>query len=476
MNDGRLQYARNGDARLAYRLLGKGDTTLVFLLGWVVCSIDTFEHPGSPYASSVEMFARHTRVLILDRRGTGLSDPTTDVSIEERVEDLRAVLDAAGVHRAVLWGGGGAGPISILFAVRYPRRVSALVLPVTAARFSQALPDHPWGFTDEDIEAQLREIDSDWGYGALSDIFFGAAAAIPGVREEFGRQQRAVSSPTLARSLWKATMETDVRDELPNVQVPTLVMARPGDRFVPFEASAALAAAIPGARLHELPAGNHSCFDITDILARETLRFVCGTYGSGPSARVLATTLFTDIVGSTELVSAYGDAHWRHRLAIHDDIVGNLLTTYGGHSAKHTGDGVFALFDSPTNALRCALELAATLATRGLSIRAGVHTGEVERRGDEWSGLAIHIASRLVEIAKPGEVTASRTVRDLTAGSDLVFHHIGLRRLKGVSEEVRIYRIRAGGRNEQGGSHADAIPQAGVCATATMVGPSRSAG
>ncbi|WP_231122972.1 alpha/beta fold hydrolase [Mycobacterium asiaticum] len=422
----------------------------MFLLGWVVCSIDTFEHPTSPYASSVNMFARHTRVLILDRRGTGLSDPTTDVSMDERVEDLRAVLDAAGVNRAVLWGGGGAGPISILFAVRYPQRVSALVLPVTAARFSQALPDHPWGFTEEDIEAQFNEIDSDWGYGALSDIFFGAAAAIPGVREEFGRQQRAVSSPTLARLLWKATMETDVRDELPRVQVPTLVLARPGDRFVPFEASAALAAAIPGAEFRELPAGNHSCFDITDILARETLQFVCGTYGVGPSARVLATTLFTDIVGSTEMVSTFGDTHWRHRLAIHDEIVGNSLTIYGGHSAKHTGDGVFALFDSPTNALRCALDLAAKLATRGLSIRAGVHSGEVERRGDEWSGLAIHIGSRLLEIAPAGEVIASRTARDLTAGSDLIFQHLGLRHLKGVSEAVRIYRVRAAGFDAPG--------------------------
>jgi class 3 adenylate cyclase/pimeloyl-ACP methyl ester carboxylesterase len=443
--DGRLQYARNGDARIAYRLLGDGDITVVFLLGWVVCSIDAFEHPTSPYASAVNMFARHTRMLIWDRRGTGISDPVTDVSIDERVEDLRAVLDAAGIERAVLWGGGEAGPVGILFAARYPHRVSALVLPLTAARFSQAFPDHPWGFTTDEIDAQLKEIDCHWGHGALSDIYFGAAAAISGVREEFGRQQRAVSSPTLARLLWKATMEIDVREQLSNVRAPTLVLARRGDGFVPFDASAALAASIPGAQLREMPPGNHSAFDIMDILVTETLDFLCGSCGAGPSTRVLATTLFTDIVGSTELVSTYGDAHWRHQLSIHDNIVDNVVTTYGGHSAKHTGDGVFALFNSPTNAVRCGLELTAKLATRGLCIRAGVHTGEVERRGDEWSGLAIHVGARLAEIANSGEVIASRTVRDLSAGSGLIFDDLGAHPLRGLPELVHLYRVRIGG-------------------------------
>lgn len=438
-----MQYARNGDTRIAYRVLGDGDTTLVFLFGWVVCSIDTFEQPTSPYASALNLLASHTRILIWDRRGTGLSDPVSDVlSLDERVEDLRSVLDAAGVDRAVLWGAGEAGPVSILFAASYPNRVNALVLPLTAARFSQDLPTHPWGFTRAEIDAQLKEIDSLWGQGALADIYFGEAAAIPGVRDEFGRQQRAVSSPTLARLLWKSTMEIDVRQHLSNVRAPTLVLARSGDRFVPYEASAALAASIPNAQMRELPPGNHSCFDIMDILVAETLEYVCGSCDAGPSTRVLATTLFTDIVSSTELVSTHGDAHWRHRLSIHDEIVDYLLDKHGGRGAKHTGDGVFALFDSPTNAAHFGLELVAALATRGLRIRAGIHTGEVECRGDEWSGLTIHIGARMVQMANPGEVIASSTVRELSAGSDLTFDDLGPHHVKGLREAVHVYRVR----------------------------------
>lgn len=443
MNDGRVCYARNGDARIAYRMLGTGDTTVVFVVGWVVCSIDIYEHPMSPYASAVNMFASHAQMLIWDRRGTGLSDPVTHVvSVDERVEDLRAVLDSAGIDRAVLWGAGEAGPVSILFAATYPQRVSALVLPLTAARFSQHLPEHPWGFTSSEIEAQLVEIDDHWGSGALADIYFGAAASIPGVRDEFGRQQRAVSSPTLARLLWKATMEVDVQDQLSRVSAPTLVLARRGDRFVPFEASAALAAAIPGAQLHELPPGDHNAFDIFDILVSETVEFVCGSPAGNPGTRFLATTLFTDIVSSTELVSTHGDAHWRHLLEIHDEIVNILLTKHGGRVAKHTGDGIFGMFDSPTNAALCALELVATLATRGLHIRAGIHTGECERRGDDWNGLAVHIGARLAGIANTGEVVGSRTVRDLSAGSNLTFDYLGAHHLKGLAEAVDVYHVR----------------------------------
>ena len=441
--DGQIRYARSGDARIAYRTLGSGDTTLVFHLGWAVGSVDTFDRPTSPYASALNSWTPHMRVLMWDRRGTGLSDPVAHIlSLDERVADLRAVLDAAGVDRAVLWGAGESGPVSIRFAAMHPQRVSALVLPLTAARFSQDPPDFPWGFSTAEVDAHLEDIDLHWGVGALADIFFGAAAALPGVRDDFGRRQRAVSSPTLAKLLWKATMEFDVRDQLSSICAPTLVLARPGDRFAPFEASAALAAGIEGAQLRALPPGDHSCFDIIDLLATETLEFVCGTSIAAPTARVLATTLFTDIVSSTELLSACGDAHWCSRLGTHDDIVENLLARHGGHRAKHTGDGVFALFDSPSNAAQCGLELAGALAIRGLRIRAAVHTGECERRGEEWSGVAIHLGARMVAVAAPGEVVASRTVRDLCAGSRLTFDERGTCRLKGFSEAVPIYRVR----------------------------------
>ena len=280
----------------------------------------------------------------------------------------------------------------------------------------------------------------------MADLFFGANAELLGVREEMGRLQRAVSSPMLARWLWQTTMDVDVRDTLPAVRAPTLVLARPGDRFVPFEASAALAAGIPGAQLRALPPGPHNSFDITDLLVSEILDFAgAKTSDAVATERILATVLFTDIVSSTEQLSAHGDAHWRHQLDLHDTIVDNMLAQYVGRHAKHTGDGVFALFDSPSNAARCGLDLVTALATRGIAIRAGVHVGECERRGTEWSGMAVHIGARIGAMAGPGEVLTSRTVRDLAAGSGLVFEDRGTERLKGLSEGTDIYRVRSGG-------------------------------
>jgi class 3 adenylate cyclase len=317
------------------------------------------------------------------------------------------------------------------------------MLLVTAARLSQALPEFPWGCPPEEIAAQLDEIENHWGEGALADLFLGAAAEIPGVREDFGKSQRSVSSPRMGRLLWESAMRLDVRDVLDKVRAPTRVLARPGDRFVPFEASAALAAGIPGAELRALPPGEHSCFDITDVIVAEILDFVCQKGEVSTPERVLTTILFTDIVGSTEMLSAQGDAHWRHQLGVHDAIIDGVLARYGGHRAKHTGDGIFAIFDIPTSACKCALELITTLATRGIPIRAGVHVGECERRGDEWSGMAAHVGARIEAMAKSGEVLASRAVRDLTAGSGLLFDDRGIHRLKGLIEDTPVYRVRS---------------------------------
>ncbi len=217
-------------------------------------------------------------------------------------------------------------------------------------------------------------------------------------------------------------------------------MARPGDRFVPFEASAALAAGIPKARFQALPSGPHSSFDIIPKGSR-TIEFIFEKARPPTDERVLKTMLFTDIVSSTEQLSATGDAHWRHQLNAHDKVVDWLLEKYGGHRAKHTGDGIFALFDGLTKAVRCALELVPALATRGIRIRAGVHIGECERRGDEWSGMAVHTGARIGALAGAGEVLASRTVRDLSAGSGLTFESLGPQHLKGLPEEIDVYRV-----------------------------------
>jgi class 3 adenylate cyclase len=442
MDLGPVRYARNGAVRLAYRVCGDSGTPLVFVPGWI-SNVDTYDDPTSGFTQLAETLSASTRLVVWDKRGTGLSDPVTGTpSLDERMDDLQAVMDAAEVTDPVLWGASEGGPMSLLFAATYPDRVRSLILYGTAARFSADPPDHPWGFSPAEVDAQLRAIDEQWGEGVLVELFLASVAEVDGVRELFGRSQREGASPTMAGHLWQALMEIDVRDILGSVDAPTLVLHRRGDRVVPFEAGAALADRLPNATLRELPPGDHVSFDLTDVLASEILGFVAGEARAVPSTeRVLATVLFTDIVSSTEAVSAQGDERWRQQLNAHDDIVDLHLSRFGGRKVKQTGDGVFAVFDGPTKAARCALDLVPALATRGIRIRAGVHIGECERRGDDWSGVAVHVGARVGALAASGEVLASRTVRDLSAGSGLTFEDRGTHRLKGVPEEFQLFRV-----------------------------------
>ncbi len=307
MGMGPVRYARNGSVRLAYRVAGDSETPVVFVPGWI-SNVDTYDDPTSGFTQLAERLSASTRLVVWDKRGTGLSDPVTGTPpLDERMDDLQAVMDAAEVTDPVLWGASEGGPMSLLFAATYPARVRSLVLYGTAARFSSDPPDHPWGFTAAEIDAQLRDIDERWGEGALVELFLSSIAEVEGVREFFGRSQRAGASPTMAWHLWQALMAIDVRDILGSVDVPTLVLHRRGDRVVPFEAGAALADRMPNATLRELPPGDHVSFDLNDLLASEILGFVAGETRFVPSTeRVLATVLFTDIVSSTETVSARG--------------------------------------------------------------------------------------------------------------------------------------------------------------------------
>jgi class 3 adenylate cyclase len=244
----------------------------------------------------------------------------------------------------------------------------------------------------------------------------------------------------MARTLWRSCVEVDVWEVLSSVRVPTLVVARPGDHIVSLDASAALAAAIPNAQFLTIPPGDHHGFDVVDVLVSEFLKF-CERPSASHSERTLAAVLFTDIVGSTEQLTAVSDEHWGHQLDVHDQVSDTLLARYGGQRVNHTGDGIFALLDSPTKAARCALELVSALAMRGIRIRAGVHVGECERRGEEWSGLAVHVGARIGAMAGPGEVLTSRTVRDLSAGSGLQFKSLGAHRIKGISEDTEVFQV-----------------------------------
>jgi class 3 adenylate cyclase/pimeloyl-ACP methyl ester carboxylesterase len=444
VGDGRVHYARNGDVRLAYRVFGDTGPVLVWSPGWVVNNVDTIDEPGSPYAGLVERLSQGTRFVMYDRRGSGLSDPLTHApSLDEKMDDLRAVVDTVSDGEVALLGSGEGGAVSILFAATFPDRVFSLLLYGTAARFSQELPDFPWGFTPHEIQAQLQTIDDHWGEGALAELFYTAMAEQPGVRDMFGKLQRSIASPTMARLSWQAFMETDVRAVLPALRTPTLVIARPGSRLVPFEAVQALAAAIPGALFEPLEPGAHNAFDVINESANAGLQFLLGRPSESIDERVLKTVVFTDIVSSTERLTAGGDSHWRHQLDNHDTLVDHVLSRHGGVRAKHTGDGVFALFDAPTKAVRCALDLVPSLASRDIPIRVGIHTGECERRGDEWSGVAVHTGARIEGLAGAGEVLASRTVRDLSAGSGLTFESLGPQRLKGLPEDIEVFRVSA---------------------------------
>ena len=442
MSDGHVHYARNGSVRLAYRIWGDKEPTLVWVPGWI-SNVDMWDYPGLDgfYASFPDHLARQTRLSACDKRGTGLSDPTTHVPpLDERMDDLRAVMDAADAQCPALLGISEGGPMSILFAATYPERVRSMVLYGTLPRFSPDPPDYLWGHSRAQLAELQEDVENHWGDGALADFFFGELADIPGFRDLYGRLQRTSASPAMAWMLLEAWADIDVRPILEAVRVPTLVLGRDGDRFAPLEASKALADSMPNAEFHELPPGPHGLFD--DDMADAVLDFVCGEHEES-NERVLSTVLFTDIVSSTELLSAHGDARWRQALDAHDHVVEGLLTKYGGRRAKHTGDGVFALFDGPTKAARCGLELIPALATVGIRIRAGIHVGECEKRGDEWSGMAVHVGARISAMARADEVLTSRTVRDLSAGSTLRFESLGPQQLKGIPEDTEVFRVGA---------------------------------
>lgn len=442
MGDSSLHYARNGEARLAYRAWGDEGPTAIWTPGWVVSNVDTVDEQGSPYRRFIDRFTEVARFVMWDKRGTGLSDPTARArTLEEHVSDLTAVVDAVGDPCPALFGTADGGAISVLYAAKYPLRLSQLGLYGTAARFARELPSHPWGFSSHQIAAQLDDIDRNWGHGALAELFHGDMADVPGLREQFGKLQRSIASPSMAKLWWQAFVSIDVRSVLGAIQVPTFVAARDGDGLVSFDAAAAMAAAIPHAQLHQYPAGPHNGFDIIEELAEKCVEFLCGRTGSARGERLVKTVMFTDIVGSTERLSSRGDARWRRQLDMHDEIIERALARYRGVAVNHTGDGYFALFEAPTDAARCALELVPELATRGIPIRVGIHTGECERRGTEWSGLAVHTGARIGAMAGAGEVLVSRTVRDLSAGSGLRFEALGPQRFKGLADDIEVFRV-----------------------------------
>jgi pimeloyl-ACP methyl ester carboxylesterase len=438
------RYAKSGDLNIAYQVIGDGSLDLVLVPGYVTHVEMGWE--ARPYARFLRRLGSFSRLIIFDKRGSGLSDPASGApTLEERMDDVRAVMDAAGCERAALFGVSEGGPMSILFAATYPDRISALVLHGAMARSTEA-PDYPWAAPAEAIRQSVREfLVPSWGRpdGVVLEIFNPSIANDPEAREFLARFEHNAASPAMAAWIFEMSLDIDVRHVLPSVQAPTLVLHRRGDRVVNRRAGVWLAGQIPGARFHEVQGQDHLPWTgDQDAVLDEIQEFLTGVRASPEPDRVLATVMFIDIVDSTKRAAEVGDRRWREILEAHQGSVRRELVRFRGREVKTLGDGSLATFDGPARAIRCGLSIVEASRARGLEARIGLHSGEVELMGDDVGGIAVHLAARVGDTAGPNEVLVSSTVKDLVAGSGLAFDDRGEHALKGVPGEWRLYAVR----------------------------------
>jgi class 3 adenylate cyclase len=424
-------YARSGDASIAYQVIGDRPCDLVVINGPASHLELMWEEPRT--ARTFRTMAEFARLIMFDRRGTGLSDPVSEPpTLEQQVDDLRAVLAAVGSERISIIGGSDLG-LSALFAATYPEQVSALVLSGVAADGAHTL-------MGRGHEQMLEAIENNWGDGTLVEVFAPGQAGNPDFVEWWGRMQRSAVSPGMARKLMEMSAQTNLRAILPTISVPTLVIHSTGDRVVPVECGREVASLIPGARFVEYDGEDaYMWCDAPGLLEIE--EFLTGRRSAAPADRVLATVMFTDIVGSTERLSRVGDRRWRAQLEDHDRVIRDLLRRWRGREIKTSGDGFLATFDGPARAVSCGGDIVEELRELGLDVRVGLHTGECELRADDVTGIAVHIASRVMRAAGPGEVLASSTVKELVVGSGLRFEDRGAHALRGVDGEWRLYAL-----------------------------------
>jgi class 3 adenylate cyclase/pimeloyl-ACP methyl ester carboxylesterase len=427
------RYATSGDVHIAYHAFGQGAVDLVFVAEFWNSIEAMWEEPR--YAAFLEHLASFARVICLDQRGTGLSDPVALDAIptlEQWTDDVIAVMEAEDVAEGAVMGSGGGGAVAMLFAASFPERARALILLNSAARYTQA-PGYEWG-TSPDFEERLeREMHYGWGRGVLLETCGPSVAGDPRFRAWWARYQRLGSSPGVVLRMREMLRSLDVREILPSIRVPTLVVHRSENRLVDVRHGRFLAEHIPGARLYEVPGEDYFPFvGDADAILDGIERFLTGSRRRSETDRVLATVLFTDIVGSTERAAVLGDRRWHGLLEAHRSIVRTELERHRGHEIQTTGDGFLATFDGPARAIRCATAIRDAVRSLDIEIRAGLHTGEVELEPTGIAGIAVHVGARICAVAAPGEVLVSRTVQDLVAGSGIEFEDRGSHELKGV--------------------------------------------
>jgi len=434
------RYTRSGEVNIAYQVIGQGPLDLVYVMGWVT-NLEAFWQEPS-VARFFQRLASFSRLILFDKRGTGLSDrvPIKELpTLEQRMDDVRAVMDAAGSDRAALFGVSEGGPMCALFAATYPQRTAALVLYGSYAKRLRA-PDYPWAPTSEERERWYQLLEQGWG--GVVDIDTMAPNADPRFREWWARYLRMSASPGAALAFGRMNAEIDIREVLPSIQVPTLILHRTGDLDMDVGGARYMASRIAGAKYLELPGNDHLPFvgDQAAILD-EIEEFLTGARHQADLDRVLATVLFTDMVGSTERSAALGDKGWSDLLEAHNRVIREELDRFRGREVDTAGDGFFATFDGPARAIRCACAMRNELARLGIEIRAGLHTGECELVGDKVRGVSVNIGSRVTSLARPGEVLVSSTVKDLVAGSGLEFTDRGVHTLRGVPGEWRLFAV-----------------------------------
>ena len=429
--------------RIAYQVIGDGPVDLVFSPGWFSTFDIEWEEPG--IRAFLERLGSFLRVIRFDRRGSGASDPLPRDDLppwEAFAEDIAAVMDAVKSDSAFLWGDGDGGPLAVLFAATHPDRARGLILFHTAARFL-ADEGYEMGMPPEYADEIANQFEENWGSGDMLAGLVPSRAGDPEFNRWAARLMRATTTPSSVRRYMDGVIRADVRDALPTIDVPALVM-HPGESpLLGMDSARYLADRIPEARLVELvgPPDVYPAFALADQVVAEIQRFVTGAPPPPRVERALATVLFTDIVSSTAIASEAGDEQWHRLLDQHDTTVRRGLGAHSGRLVKNTGDGILATFDGPGRAVGFASALRSDLSGIGLSIRTGIHTGEIELRNGDIGGLAVHLGARIVSAAGAGEILVSRTVKDLVIGSNLVFEDRGTHSLKGIDGEWQLYAV-----------------------------------
>jgi class 3 adenylate cyclase len=436
-----VRYAKSGDVHIAYQVFGKGPDSLIVVPGFISHVEHIWDSPDQ--AAWFNHLARRMQVILFDKRGTGLSDRLGQLpDLDVRMDDARAVMDAAGIRRAALMGISEGGSLAALFAASHPDRCSALILYGAFAKFADWFP------TKQKFDGFLNYVNTAWGTGNSIAGFAPSKKGDAEFQRWWGRFERLGGSPSAVINLMRMNSGINIENILPSISVPTLVLHRTEDPTVSIQAGRFLASHIRGAKLVELDGPDHvyytgdNALQIADLVADFATRPGAEARGSAASRRVLATILFTDIVGSTARATELGDKAWRELLLAHDATVRREMARFRGSEVKSLGDGFLILFDGPARAIHCAQAITEAMAPLAIEVRAGLHTGEVERTDTDVLGVAVHLTARIMDTAGAGEVLISRTVKDLVAGSGIQFDSAGEHALKGIEEKWQLFKVK----------------------------------